>query len=359
MARPGGADYLNLTLASLLCQMDAAASSDDLRVCIAVYEVKGGAAGQLTPFERARRTLSSREDVIFVSGRGGDAGGSGASTSFRAAPSRLERTRQQTRDVARTLGALAPFSRRYYVLLEDDWLLCDGGLDALKYLVQKASAYQAGFSALRFSYGLNGLLLPNADVPALVAFLDDPAAEEQNDLPDAPVDHLAYRWLRGKYAGGKRFFGGRHMMAFRHTLFWHIGDASAVGNSKARHKPKCYGLTKEWLFEQESFHLKDCPDDDVWPCKARPSPGSPKALEVARLVAEAVASAPGARRCGHWRVCWGRPTAAYVTSKALPSLRAAQCAARFVCRSGAGAGSGEDTPCIAAGPEYEAGDKDL
>ena len=51
-------------------------------------------------------------------------------------------------------------------------------------------------------------------------------------------------------------------MAFRHTLFWHIGDASAVGNANTRHKPKCYALTTEWLFEQESFHREECPDDD-------------------------------------------------------------------------------------------------
>ena len=80
-------------------------------------------------------------------------------------------------------------------------------------------------------------------------------------------DHLTYRWLRGKYAGGRRHFAGRRIMAFRHTLFWHIGDASAVGNAGGRHRPRCYALTKEWLFEQESFHVSDCPDDDIWPCR--------------------------------------------------------------------------------------------
>ena len=43
---------------------------------------------------------------------------------------------------------------------------------------------------------------------------------------DAPVDHLTYRWLRGKYAGGRAYFGARRIIAFRHTLFWHVGDAS-------------------------------------------------------------------------------------------------------------------------------------
>ena len=87
---------------------------------------------------------------------------------------------------------------------------------------------------------------------------------------------MTYRWLRGKYASARSHFRTRRIIAFRHTLFWHVGDASAVGNSAQRHKPKCYGLTKEWLFEQESFHEDECPDDDLWPCgnAFRPEAGS-------------------------------------------------------------------------------------
>jgi hypothetical protein len=257
---------------------------------------------------------------------------------------------------SRTLTALAPYANRYYVLLEDDWLLCEGGLEAIRYLVRKASVYQPAFSALRFSYGLNGLLLPAADVPALASFLRDPAAETENKQPDAPVDHLSYRWLRGKYAGGRRYFGRRHMMAFRHTLFWHIGDASAVGNTKGRHRPKCYGLTKEWLFEQESFHADECPDDDVWPCRDRPVQGSAAAFELGRLAALVERRAPGAHRCGSWRVCWERPAGQ-------PAMRASQCAARLLCSSGAsttGAASVDvvdagpsPMPCVPREPQYE------
>ena len=48
---------------------------------------------------------------------------------------------------------------RYVVLMEDDWLLCDGGMGALLYLLQKATLYRPDWAALRFSYGLNGILL--------------------------------------------------------------------------------------------------------------------------------------------------------------------------------------------------------
>ena len=348
VVRPGGADYLNLTLTSLLCQIDAGAV-DDLRVCIAVYEVHARHDSHtLTPFDKARRALATRKDVIFVRGDVETASSSSVDPSH-SGKLRL----RQTRDVVRTLTALAPYANRYYVLLEDDWLLCEGGLEAIRYLVRKASVYQPAFSALRFSYGLNGLLLPAADVPALASFLRDPAAETENKQPDAPVDHLSYRWLRGKYAGGRRYFGRRHMMAFRHTLFWHIGDASAVGNTKGRHRPKCYGLTKEWLFEQESFHADECPDDDVWPCRDRPVQGSAAAFELGRLAALVERRAPGAHRCGSWRVCWERPAGQ-------PAMRASQCAARLLCSPGTSAIGAVGVsvivaapPCVPREPQYE------
>ena len=135
-------------------------------------------------------------------------------------------------------------------------MVCEGGLAAIAYLLAKVELYAPDFAALRFSYGLNGILLHAADLPALARFLLDPAAEPDNPLPDAPVDHLTYRWLRGKYSGARAHFGVRRIVAFRHTLFWHVGDASAVGNTAARHKPRCFALNKEWLFEQESFHVR-------------------------------------------------------------------------------------------------------
>ena len=250
----GSVSYLNVTLQALLCQLPPMTFSP--RVCIGVYEPRppSSTGGGPTPFEMAEQSLATYPDdvrrrVFFV--RASSAGASTAASTISAATSdsaasKLQKTKRQTADVASMLLALVPLSRAHLVLMEDDWLMCEGGMQALTYLLAKAAIYQPEWAALRFSYGLNGILMKIEDVPPLARFLQDPASEPQNDLPDAPVDHLTYRWLRGKYAGGRLYFGKRRIVAFRHALFWHVGDASAVGNTRARHKPKCYGINKEW-----------------------------------------------------------------------------------------------------------------
>lgn len=358
-----GVSYLNVTLEALLCQISEVSAPP--RVCIFVYEPRAPSAGLAdgpTAFEAAERSLAShpynlRTRVLFVRGSnhagvtGGSAGGGGRGPSVNGpAPnpaSKLARTRQQTKDVAHMLLALQSVtSARHIVLMEDDWILCEGGLRAIGYLLAKASLYQPEFAALRFSYGLNGLLLPATDLTPLARFLLDPAAEPENVLPDAPVDHLTYRWLRGKYGGGRRYFGRRRIMAFRHTLFWHVGDASAVGNAKSRHKPKCYGLTREWLFEQESFHVDDCPEDDLWPCSSptfAPAANSQRGLAVRQLMEHAEASASGgAARCGAARLCWQQPAT---------SGKAAQCARSLRCGAN-GQKPATAKNCLQTLPEY-------
>ena len=201
-----------------------------------------------------------------------------------------------------------------------------------------------------------------ADLRALAAFLLDPAAAPDNALPDAPVDHLTYRFLRGKYAAAAAHFGRRRMMAFRHVLLWHVGDVSAVGNSKQRHKPKCYTTTGEWLFERESFHLDDCPDDDLWPCDRRPAPDSEGGRRLAELARRTEVHAAAARRCGTHRVCWRRPE---VDGRSRGGNRtrgggsggggplaadAARCARSLQCESVGGREG--DAPCVPQLPEY-------
>ena len=304
----GSASYLNVTLQSLLCQI-MTVRDPALFMCIGVYEPWPPGArfsGDPTPFELAERALADRpaevrQRVIFVRERSRPTDAAVANAAS-ATISKVEKTKRQTADVAHMLLALAPRTRGHLILMEDDWLLCEGGLRAIQYLLAKAQLYQPDFAALRFSYGLNGILMHGRDLPPFANFLLNPASEPDNNLPDAPVDHLTYRWLRGKYSGGRRYFGARRIMAFRHTLFWHVGDASAVGNSKTRHKPKCYGLTKEWLFDKEAFHVSDCPDDDIWPCVGRPVADSDASAELQRLgvrstsAVSTVAAARGAPR---------------------------------------------------------------
>ena len=107
------------------------------------------------------------------------------------------------------------------------------------------------------------------------------------------------------------------------------------------------------LFDQESFHVDDCPDDDVWPCKPpyKPEAGSTRDAALRELGERAVqGSDGGASRCGLSRVCWKQPNGSYGGGGASHrALSAAQCAAKLRC-------SGEDrTACVPALPEYADG----
>ena len=381
VARGGGTElnYLNVTLEALLCQLPPADTSP--RVCIGVFEPRrpppsAGQLAQPTPFELARKSLASRPEVRrrvrFVRppplelepAANGEATEDDASLvavmrraeraleSPGARTNRLAKTKRQTFDVARMLLSLQAHASSYLVLMEDDWLLCDGAMRAILYLLAKATIYHSRWAALRFSYGLNGIMMHTADLKPLARFLLDPAAEPDNDIPDAPVDHLTYRWLRGKYRGGRAYFGARRIVAFRHTLYWHVGDSSVVGNAKTRHKPKCYGVNREWLFEQEAFHVDKCPDDDVSPCDVRPAPGSDAARELRSLEESTLEAAPGAQRCDAHRVCWGRPAAGGRQAGAggQPEDGGRRCASKLLCAAGGGAG--QRTPCVPTLPEY-------
>jgi len=330
MPRPG-TNYLNLTLGSLLCQLPARSSSR--RVCVAVYSVRSATSGA---FRSAAAALAGHPDVFFLA------------AEEQGADASLGRTRRQTVDVARMLLRLEPLAK-LFAFMEDDWLLCEGGMRALLYAIHKASLYEASppWAALRYSYGLNGILVRSADLRALAAFLLRPADEAENTEPDAPVDHLTYRWLRAKYPSGRRYFGGRRIVAFRHTLYWHIGERSSLNNAPERHRPRCYALTSEWLFPQESFQLERCADDDISPCDRRPT-AEQGLRAIDRLAAEAEAASAAATRCGTWRVCWGKPAGDSAERR---------CAAQMLCPRARDPGGGDGGPQQCMGrtqqPEYK------
>ena len=99
--------------------------------------------------------------------------------------------------------------------------------------------------------------------------------------PD-PRDERGREWLDGVRPPCLplgRMLAGSKMLRGPASGF---ASASAVGNAVSRHKPKCYGLTKEWLFEQESFHIDECPDDDICPCDRRPNSSTRAAKHVSK-----------------------------------------------------------------------------
>lgn len=52
-----------------------------------------------------------------------------------------------------------------------------------------------------------------------------------------------------------------------HNVFHHVGHISTLSQPKGRYNPGCYALLYDWLLPAEVFNEKDCPDDDLWPCR--------------------------------------------------------------------------------------------
>ena len=97
------------------------------------------------------------------------------------------RNRQQTRDVARLTRLVYhrfPHSP-YTLLIEDDFVLCDGALAKLNGLVAPNNGIEMDWTAIRVSYGLCGVMMQRKDMLAFANYL----LEMQFFRP---VDILAY-----------------------------------------------------------------------------------------------------------------------------------------------------------------------
>ena len=64
---------------------------------------------------------------------------------------------------------------------------------ALQHAIEKASRYDPHWLALRVSYGFNGVLVRQADVPSLAAHLRAHYARRE-------PDHLLFEWFSGERA---------------------------------------------------------------------------------------------------------------------------------------------------------------
>ena len=122
----------------------------------------------------------------------------------------------------------------------------------------------SGWNALRVSFGLNGLVLPLGDLPALAAYYREHVARR-------PPDHMAVEWFAGERPSSAAHKAGRPHVAFRYNLLEHFGRASSLRSGTAPVYAFCYDeLDGGVVFDVEAFNRKVCGHTQVHPCSRSP-----------------------------------------------------------------------------------------
>ncbi len=162
-----------------------------------------------------------------------------------------EKVQRQTCDLVAAINAIldARPHATHVMMMEDDWLFCPHGLDSLRYFLSKAYQYDPRWLALRVSYGFNGVVVRQADLPALQRHL-------QVHFERRPPDHLLFEWFSGERDDTRALAAGRSYRIYRHNLFFHIGTKSTINQPSHRFIPGCYALLYDWLLPAEVFNEK-------------------------------------------------------------------------------------------------------
>lgn len=167
--------------------------------------------------------------------------------------------RKQTRDLVKVVE-LSKNKSHYYMFLEDDMVLCSSGFITLSYLLNKASRYHPNWLAIRLSYGMNGILMNSIDVQVFSQYL-------LKHQERRPPDHLVVEWYAGETPESKAYKGNRANIGFRYNLFHHLGKISTLRTSESPKYLTCYEeLLEPTVFAVEAFNVRQCPNDDIWPC---------------------------------------------------------------------------------------------
>ena len=232
-----------------------------------------------------------------IDGLGGTADDAGDGTQGIPLPGL--RNRQQTRDVARLTRLVHHrFARTPYTLLiEDDFVLCDGALTKLNGLVAPDNGIEMDWTAIRVSYGLCGVMLQRKDLLAFASYLLEMQFYR-------PVDILAYYWFARESSQRQplalaHYGSGRTNFNYRHNLLKHIGAVSTYPGRPVRQFAGCgRDVLVVWsLHKHERFDLDSCPSYMLSPCPAvEPWPSqaakeylaaleSPEALDQTQLEA--------------------------------------------------------------------------
>jgi hypothetical protein len=284
--RRNDVDYLKMTLSRLADDLPRH-DADALLGAVHVVVVNNR-PGAHRVFEDARRRFELVGDSAFEFADGGgyerwprayDELMRGANERKRRGYTRPSPMQQaQTRDVISMLQLVHERYAdryRYFMFMEDDFLVCPHALLALQYAMRKAAANVAGgdgdWTGMRCSFGLNGVVVRMRDLRFLIDYMAD-------GLEVRPPDHLVTEWLAKETPAAAAYFGERRTIAaFKYNLFHHIGRVSSLRKNESPAYPECYEqLGPPTLFDVESWTKKKCPNDDVFPCE----PGNKRRLHA-------------------------------------------------------------------------------
>jgi len=172
--------------------------------------------------------------------------------------------RKQSRDLVSMMRRLAGRGD-HFMFMEDDWETCNQGMQTITYAVQKVYLRDPSWIMIRFSSGMNSILLKDQDILPFANYLESRHTER-------PPDHIVVEWYAGEKPESAKYRGSRQHFTFRYLLFHHIGGTSSLSSGNVQHQhdiirdhDDCW-RTIDYMFEVDRYYPKKCPHDDIYPC---------------------------------------------------------------------------------------------
>lgn len=267
-------DYLGTTLESLLVELPSDPSDPMYgRVRVIVLNTAPGINHAMTSL-RVRLRASKSDDLfakkaaVYVEtidspGRGRDPGEVLPDPDDLNNPTNRpgRQVRQQTLDLL-VLLELARSRGRHYLFMEDDFTVCPHMIRVIHYALAKLREQQPDWLALRFSYGMNGIMMKSKDIPNLSRYL-------RAGMTRLPPDLLWQEWAYGK--NRPKDLLNRRLAVYKWNMLAHRGNVSSFAvRIKRAPWPGCYvRMDKPWsLGIQERFRNMECGFvSDISPCQ--------------------------------------------------------------------------------------------
>ena len=170
--------------------------------------------------------------------------------------------RRQTADLATLVDLASRETSPYFLFAEDDFLTCRGMFAGLRYLLAKSHAVYPTWLGVRFSYGMNGVVMRTRDLAPFARYLATHVSRQ-------PPDILWREWSEGRREDARATTAGRRVLVYRYNLMEHVGEVSTFAVRPGRPEwPRCYDpMSEVWsLGAAETFDDARCASQDVSPC---------------------------------------------------------------------------------------------